>query len=66
MIIVDKIDIKDKSIENWADFVSNSSERINWHASKFGKVSAIFDWYDVKSFKGNTRVSQNEGIVPVH
>ena len=66
MVISNKIGIKAKSFQNCADFASNFSQRINWHASKFDKVRVISDWYDVNSLKGNTRSGQNKGFVPVH
>ena len=66
MTIVNKIDIKTESIENCADFASNFSQRINWQASKFEEVRVIFDRYDVKYLKGNTRFCQSKGFIPVH
>lgn len=53
MAIANKIYLKAKSIENFADFASNFSRGINWHAFKFDKVRVIFDRKD-KSLKGNT------------
>lgn len=41
MAIVNKIDVKAESIENCANFVSNFSQRINYHTSKFDKVKVI-------------------------
>ena len=66
LIIGVKIDKKTVAIENCASFATNFSQKINWHASKFDKVRVIFDRYDVKSLKGNTRASRNKRFVPVH
>ena len=66
MAIVNKIDIKAKSIENFPDFAPKFSQRINWHTCMFDELRAIFDRYDVKSLKGNTKAGQNKGFLPFH
>ena len=66
LIIGVKIDIKAVAIESCASFATNFSQKINWHASKFDKVRVIFDLYDVKPLKGNTRASRSKRFVPVH
>ena len=66
MAIVNKIDIKSESIENCAEFASTFCKRVKNEASKFDEVRIIFDRYDVKSVKGNTRAGRIKGIAPVH
>ena len=63
MVVVNKIDIKGELIENCADFASTFSQRITWHASKFDEVRVIFDRYDVKALKGNTRAGGSKGFM---
>ena len=66
MAIVNKIDIKSESIENGAEFASTICKRMKNEASKFDEVKIIFDRYDVKSMKGNTRAGRIKGTAPVH
>ena len=66
MAIVNKIDIKSESIENSAEFASTFYKRVKKKASKFDEVRIIFDRYDVKSVKANTRAGRIKGIAPVH
>ena len=66
MAIVNKIDIKSESIENCAEFASIFCKRVKNKASKFDEVRIIFDRYDVKSVKANTRAGRIKGIAPVH
>lgn len=66
MAIVNKIDIKSGTIENCAEFASIFCNRVKNEASQFDEVRIIFDRYDVKSVKGNTRASRIKGIAPVH
>ena len=66
MAIVNKIDIKSESIENCAEFASIFCRRVKNKASKFDEVRIIFDRYDVKSVKANTRAGRIKGIAPVH
>ena len=58
MAIVNKIDIKTESTENYADFASNFSQRINWYSSEFDEVRVIFKQYDINSLKENTRAGR--------
>ena len=66
MAIVNEIDIKSESIENCAEFASILCKRVKNKASKFDEVRIIFDRYDVKSVKANTRAGRIKGIAPVH
>ena len=66
MAIVNKVDIKSESIENCAEFASIFCKRVINKASKFDEVRIIFDRYDVKSVKANTRAGRIKGIAPVH
>ena len=66
MVIANKIDIKSESIENYAEFASIFCKRVINKASKFDEVRIIFDRYDVKSVKANTRAGRIKGIAPVH
>ena len=66
MAIVNKIDIKSESIENCAEFAPIFCKRVKNKASKFDEVRIIFDRYDVKSVKANTRAGRIKGIAPVH
>ena len=65
MSIVNKIDIKGESLENCDEFASKFCE-INFQGRGFDEVRIIFDRYDVKSLKSNTRAGRNKGAVPVH
>ena len=64
MAIVNKIDIKAESLENCDEFASKFCEIINFQGRGFDKVRIIFDRYDGKSLKSNTRVGRNKGAVP--
>ena len=66
MAIVNNFDIKSESIENCAEFASILCKRVKNRAFKFDEVRIIFDRYDVKSVKANTRAGRIEGITPVH
>ena len=65
MAILNKIDIKSEFIENCAEFASTFCKRVKNKASKFDEVRIIFDRYDVKSVKANTRAGRIKGIAPV-
>ena len=65
MAIVNKVDIKSESIENCAEFASIICKIVK-KTPKFDDFCIIFDKYDVKYVKANTRAGRVKGIAPVH
>ena len=66
MAIVNKIDVKAESHENCDEFASKFCEFINSQRFDVRIVRIIFDRYDGKSPKFNTRAGRNKGALPVY
>ena len=66
MAIVNQINIKVESLENCDEFVAKFCEIINFQGRGFDEVRIIFDHYDGKSLKSNTRADRNIGAVSLH
>ena len=66
MQIVNQINIKAESLENYDEFASKFCEIINFQGRGFDEVRIIFDHYGGKSLKSNTRADRNKRAVSVH
>ena len=63
MAIVNKINIKKQKIKNCAEFAEQFVNIIKREASGFDELRIVFDWYEEKSLKANTRAKEPKAFL---
>jgi len=66
MAFVNSVDIKKSQIKNCRDFANCFLNIINAEIKECNEVQIIFDRYDPKSLKSNTRANRTKGLMSVH
>ena len=62
MAFVNKIDIKKNEVQNCSDFGKCFVSRIQQEADGYHEVRVVFDRYEKKSLKANTRANRNKNV----
>ena len=66
MAIVNKINIANSQISNYADFSKCFTDMIPMETEDCGEFRVVYDRYDPQSLKNNTRSSRKKKLSAVH